>query len=61
MVAAQRELATYCWGRGTGGHVEHVAVDLDLDPLGRHPIDWWASAAESTYERSCADGALPAA
>jgi hypothetical protein len=39
---ARRALAKYCWGQGTGGHVEHVACDLELDPLGQHPIDWWA-------------------
>lgn len=39
---AKHALAKYCWGRGTGGHVEHVAIDLELDPLEQHPIDWWA-------------------
>jgi hypothetical protein len=26
---SRRALAKYCWGRGTGGHVEHVAADLE--------------------------------
>jgi hypothetical protein len=47
---SRRALAKYCWRRGTGGHVEHVATDLDLDPLGQHPIDWWALGAAGDSE-----------
>jgi len=50
MRAPRGSLAKYCWGRGTGGHVEHVATDLDLDPLGQHPIDWWALGAAGDSE-----------
>jgi hypothetical protein len=48
---AHRDLSTYCWGRGTGGHVEHVAVDLELDPTEQHPIDWWEAAATPAARR----------
>lgn len=43
---ARRALAKYCFGRGDGGHAERIASDVDQDPLGQHPIDWWALANE---------------
>lgn len=43
---AARELWKFCWGRGSGSHVEVVVAALErLTADGERP-DWWAAAEE---------------
>ena len=42
---AARELWKFCWGRGSGSHVEIVARTLERQGAEGERIDWWAASA----------------
>jgi hypothetical protein len=38
---ASRELEKFCWGMGSGAHVDFVASLIDDDVANGTPRDWW--------------------